>query len=237
MQTSTKKAIATMMKETGHAVNAEDFDLIEQLDSIAVGFSGITQKERRIISQPFDVCGVKFYPLTVAKSLWFAEKCAAWDVEDLEQEGLLFWLLTLPLNSEVLDEYSDNRKANKAAKKLSRKLHCTPDRLSEVYKSCIGIQEDSDGESSGDTKEKTVDYGGIVAALIRDYGGDPDQWLYETSIDIVSELFAQSNARAIAQETSTPSTGKAVAPVNSARIAALAKFRAKVNDIRKEWSK
>ena len=107
MQQMTKEAIKTLQKKTNHVLRVENCDLIEELDAIASGFAGVTKSERRLLSTPFELCGIKFYPLTVAKSLWYTEKCEEWEVEGSKQDGLLFWLLSLPNTEAELDTYSD----------------------------------------------------------------------------------------------------------------------------------
>lgn len=229
----TKQAIKKLLTETGHSLTADDLDLIEQLDEIAKGFSGTTTAERRLLNQPFELCGVLFYPLTVAKSLWYAEKVTEWELAPTEQEGLLFWLLSTPNADDALDLYSDPKKADKAVRKLSRRLHCTPSEMNTVYEKCTGVGESGDGEGK-------ADYGGMVASLIREYGGTPDQWLYETPIEKITDLFRSLSERVIAENNvsraSAAKNGKAIAPAPSRKLEMLGKFRKKVTEIEGIWN-
>ena len=68
MQQMTKEAIKKLVAETSHALHVDDFDLISELDAIAVGLSGVSKSEQRLLNAPFDLCGIKFYPITVAKA-------------------------------------------------------------------------------------------------------------------------------------------------------------------------
>ena len=229
----TKQAIQKLLKETTHQLTLDDFDLLDELDELANGFYGTSKTERRLLNQPFELCGILFYPLTVAKSLWYAEKVAEWELSEVQQEGLLFWLLSVPNSAEQLDIYSDPKKTDKAVKRLSRRLHCAPDEMSAVYAKCVGVT------GSGGSDD-VVDYGGMVASLIREYCGTPDQWLYETPIEKISDLFRAFSERVMAENeanrTSQAKQGKAVAPAPTRKLQALSEFRLKVAEIKKLWS-
>ena len=232
----TKQAVKKLIQETNHILTVDDFDLIDELDKLAQGVSGTSKAERRLLNQPFELCGVLFYPLTVAKSLWYQEKVVEWELSPAQQEGLLFWLLSTPNNDTELDPYSDPKTADKAVRRLSRRLHCTADEMNAVYTKCMGGTVDS--KDDGD--DEPADYGGMVSALIHEYGGSPDQWLYETPIEKVSDLFRVLNERVLAESESTRKSsakqGKAVAPPPSRKLEALSKFRKKVAKIKEIWS-
>jgi hypothetical protein len=235
MQTLTKNTIKKLLKKTRHAVGVEDFDDIEELEQLALKVIGVSIKERRLLNSPFELCGVKFYPLTVAKSLWFTEKVEEWEIEGAQQEALLFWLLTLPLTEEALDTFSVKKLADKGAKRLSRKLHCSPVEMSAIYQKCVGVK--SDGKSSDDD---VTDYGGTIACLVKEYGGTPDQWLYETPVEKMASLFDQYEKRVTAEENAnrskSASNGKAVAPKVNQSMRSLGDFNAKVKEIEQKWS-
>lgn len=264
MQTLTKMTISKLLLETGHALTVDDFDLIEDLDALADAVSGVSKSEQRLLNQPHELCGLKFYPLTVAKSLWYAEKCDEWELEGVYQEAFLFWLLTLQNSEEALDKYTLRKKADKAVKRLSRKLHCTQEEMTGVYHKCLGITGDGGGddktikaielvlkfadarddkktlvhlEALGDAISKRAamdtDYGGMVALMIREYGCPPEKWLYETPVEVLSELMARITKR-VEQEnnagrSSAAKGGKAIAPPPSKSLEALSKLRTKVN--------
>lgn len=236
MQTMTKKAVEKLLAETSHLLTVDDIDLIQELDEIAAGLSGKSKTERRILRQPFELCGLLFYPLTVAKTMWHAEKVAEWELTPVQSDGLLFWLLTIPNNGDLLDEYSDQRKADKAVRRICRKLNCTQDEMQEVYYKCLGYTPS--GETGGG---EPLDYGGTIAALIREYGGTPEGWLYETPVEMISDLFRVMNDRIMAEESAHRAAaakgGKAIAPTPSPKLAALNNFRMKVTAIRELWSK
>jgi hypothetical protein len=127
MQELTKQAITKLLKDTSRALRVADYEDIEALDKLADKVAQQTPEERRLLKSPFELCGIKFYPLTLAKSFWYAEKCEEWQIQGIFQDAMLFWLLTLPLTAEALDQYSDQIDSEKAAKKLSRRLHCEQD--------------------------------------------------------------------------------------------------------------
>jgi len=222
-----------VLSETGHRLTLDDFDDVAELDALAAKVSGTTHGEARLLFEPFSLCGVLFYPLSVAKSLWYAEKCEEWGVEGSAQEALLFWLLTVPNESHALDLYCDRKKAHKAVRKLSRRLHCSSAQMTHVYEQCVGI------ESNRSTPGK-VNYGGLIHCLLREYGGDAERWLYETPLPMIETLMNKHaeriNAEAQARQGS-PQQGRAVAPVASERLRALRDLRFKANEIREKWSK
>ena len=232
----TKEAIKKLQSQTKHSLTIDDFDLIDKLDLVADEICRVTKRERRLLNQPVSLCGVSFFPLTVAKSLWFAEKCEEWDVCDTNREGLLIWLLTVENCSDALDYYSTKKMADKASRRLSRKLHCSSDELTEVYFKCIG----GEGRGSSDEGGKDVDYGGAIACLLREYGGTPDKWLYETPVEMLGVLFKAFEDRVNAEQDSackvSAKGGKAVAPKPTASLAARGRFRYVSNEIEAIWS-
>jgi len=237
MQVMTKKAISKLLMDTNHVLAVADFDLIEELDKIAEGLASVSKSEQRLLNTPFVLCGIRFYPLTVAKSLWYAEMCAEWEVEGMQQDGLLFWLLTLPNNELELDTYSDQKKADRACRKLSRRLHCTQDEMTAVYHKCLGLKDVlADNKDHADT-----DYGGMIAVLLREYGGTPEKWLYETPVEVISSLFKAYADKVTAENDvgrqAASHKGKAIAPTPTKRLKSLKMFRIKANEIKELWSK
>jgi hypothetical protein len=232
----TKKTVEKLLQETGHALAVADFEDIEALDRLADKVARQTPEERRLLKTPFELCGIRFFPITIAKSLWYAEKCDEWHVEGVFQDALLFWLLTLPLTSEALDEYSERATADKAVKRLSRRLHCAPNEMTEVFRRCVGARDDS-GKTSGDD---ATNYGGLIACLLREYGGTPDQWLYETPVEAIGAMIDQYvqriSAESAAASVRTAKGGKAVAPTATPKLQALRDFRLKTNEIKEKWS-
>jgi len=235
MQKTTKQAIQKLQTETNHVLTVEDFDVIDELDALSIEISSVSKTERRLLNSPYELCGLKFYPLTVAKSLWFAEKCDEWELKGIYQESLLFWLLTLENSEAALDTFALRKDADKAIKRLSRKLHCTQEELTEVYNKCLGITDKSK-PSDG----KATDYGGMIAVLLREYGGKPNEWLYETPVIMISTLFKayadKVNAEQNAHRSASASNGKAIAPQWNQKMQTLQDFREKVNAIREIWS-
>lgn len=247
MRDMTKSAIKKLVSETSHALSVEDYDLIERLDLIAEKISGVSRVERRLLNQPFDVAGIRFYPLTVAKSMWYIEKVAEWEIPVVYQDGFYFWLLTLPLNDESLTEFSEYKAANKAMKKMAKSLHLTRDEITDICSKCCGIEANkavNDSESNDDSdsvkKGRNV-FGGMIAALIREFGQSPEYWLYECPIDQLNEMYAQLVARVNAEDESVRASsgkkGKAIAPRATPKLFALKEFRDEVKKIGLKWSK
>jgi len=236
MQELTKQAVKKLQSETGHVLAVADFDDIEALDKLADKVAQQTPEERRLLKSPFELCGIKFYPLTLAKSFWYAEKVEEWQVQGVFQDAMLFWLLTLPLTSEAIDQYSTRTEAEKAAGKLSRRLHCTQDEMTAVFKKCVGAK-DENGKAANDD---AANYGGLIACLLREYGGTPEQWLYETSVEgigvMIDQFVTRINAENEASASASSHKGKAVAPRPTARLEALKNFREKCNEIKQKWS-
>ena len=234
MQELTKKTVTKLLKDTSHALHVADFDDIEELDKLADKVVNQSPEERRLLNQPFELCGIKFYPLTIAKSLWFAEKCEEWDIKQKDHDLFLFWLLTLPLNSECLDEFSSRSAAGKAIKRVSRSLHCTVDEMETIVERCIGSKS-----SSKNANDDKTNYGAIISILLREYGGTPEQWLYEMPVPLIASFLDQYthkvNAESSACESRSAKGGKAVAPAPSAKLIALKDFNTKMNQIKQKW--
>lgn len=233
MQELTKKTVAKLLKDTFHALDVADFSDIEALDALADKVVNQSPEERRLLNQPFELCGIKFYPLTIAKSLWYAEKCKEWELEGIFQDAFLFWLLALPLDEACFDTYALKKDADKAVKRLSRRLHCTQQEMTDVFKQCVGSKGDKN--EGGDA----VNYGSLIALLLLEYGGTPDQWLYETPVEKIGALVDQYvhriNAEQDASRSNSAKKGKAVAPPPSAKLIALKAFNTKMNQIKQKW--
>jgi len=236
MQEITKRAVEKLLNE-GHLVGVvEAFDDIQELDKIAERVVNQTQSERRLLNQPFELCGIAFYPLTVAKSLWYAEKVRDWEIEGLFQDALLFWLLTLPLNDAALDTYSTRKEADRAILKLSRRLHCTQPEMNDVFRKCVGITAQTSATSTdGNGEQKPVDYGATIAVLLREYGGTPNQWLYETPIEVMGSLIDKYAAKIADEQSANAKASGKTAGHSPAKLAALRDFRIKLNEIKKKW--
>lgn len=228
MHKLTRVKVQELLDYTGHILCVDDLCRIEELDSYAVRVAGTTKAEARLLSEPFELSGVLFYPLTIAKSLWFDEMCDEWELEGTHQEALMFWLLSLPNINGVLDEYSERKKAHRAIKKLSRRLHCSTAEMTDVYTKCVGIK------SSGANQEPAV-YGGLIECLLREYGGRPDEWLYETPLAMIETLMNAYSARITAEAEASEKAGKGAAPVASERLRSLKDFREKANEIAEGW--
>jgi hypothetical protein len=79
-----------------------------------------------------------------------------------------------------------------------------------------------------------------VAILLREYGGTPDQWIYECPVEKISALVDQYVAKINAENDSaaraSSKKGVAVAPQVTEKIKALAAFRDATNAIKQKWS-
>jgi hypothetical protein len=106
--------------------------------------------------------------------------------------------------------------------------------MSDIYRKCVGVGDGKKGDGS------PADYGGTIACLIKEYGGTPDQWLYETPVEKLAALFDQYEKRIIAEDnasrTKTPAGSKAVAPKVTAGIRAIGEFQTKAREIEAKWS-
>jgi len=237
MQELTKNAISNLQRTTGHVLTVADWDDLEALDSLAEKVAGVSTIERRLLNSPFELCGIKFYPLTVAKSLWFSEKCNDWEIASEHQDAFMFWVLTFPLTEAPFDEYSTKRKADRAMTKFARKLHMTHCEINQVCNKCLGLIDSGDGDGS---KSSATGFGGMVACLIREYGQSPDYWLNEAPIEKVTEMYDQIVLRVVAEEdagrSASASNGQAKAPSASPKLLAFKAFRDKAQELSEKWS-
>ena len=56
----TKQAIKKLLYETKRVLVVEDFDLVEELDKIANTIACVSPNERRLLSSPYELCGINF---------------------------------------------------------------------------------------------------------------------------------------------------------------------------------
>lgn len=236
MQTITKEAIKKIQQQTNHVLVVSDLDDIERLDRVANDVSKSNPIDRRILKTPHVLCGINFYPITVAKALWHQEVSLDWEIDENYQDAFMFWLLSLPLTADALEAHSDYKVANKACRRLARKLQCSPTELGEVYDKCIPSHGQSD-DGEGADEDHEARYGAMMAVMLREYGGKPEDWLYETPVDLISDLYAELLAK---HNDDAAGEGvkskKAYAPRASAKISALSAFRNEVNRLTEKWS-
>ena len=238
MQLLTKKEIEKLLKKTSHELTVDDLDEIQAIDKLADKVAGVSSRERRLLSSPFELSGRKFYPMTIAKSLWLEEKVMEWGVSESEQQGMSFWLFTIPLDSESLEQYSSYKEAAKAARKLNKSLHCTEEELAEVCRKCLGVYE-SEPKTSGDEDGPTESrYGGLVTCMMKEYGGTPAQWLYDTPLTVIAQMFDEFEARIISEEKQTKRTPTKVATVPriTESMRASHKFNLAIRELSRKWS-
>ena len=236
MQELTKNAISNLQRTTGHVLSVADFDDIEALDSLAEKMNGVSSVERRLLNSPFELCGIKFYPLTVAKSLWVKEKAELWDIPDENMDGFTFWILTIPLGAEALEKYETKKSADKAMRKLARRMHFTFEEINTICNRCLGVSENA----QNDGKKSNTAFGGMIACLIREYGQSPEYWLYEASVEMISEMYDQILIKAMAEEDahrqSATKNGQAKAPSATPKLRAFKAFRDKAQELSEKWS-
>ncbi len=225
----TKKTMKEILNRTSHAITVDDFDLISELDELACEVAQVSKLHRRLLREPFELCGILFYPLTVAKSLWFNEKIIEWEVQPVHHEPFLFWLMSLPNEQGVFDQFCKRKQADRAIRRFSRRLTCSPDEIAETYQKCIG--------SSGGGSGRDVDYGGMIAVLLREYGGTPDQWLCEEPIPRISDLLRAYSERVNRENAANSDVANGAKQVVSQQtLEALHNLREKRNEIIKLWT-
>ena len=230
----TKEAIRKLQKQTSHALIVEDFDVIAELDKCAQDVVRKSSIDRRLLSCPVTVDGVEasFYPLTVAKSIWYAEKLDEWEIAPIYEEAFMFWLLTLPNKEDELCKWSTKKNVNKAMRKFASKLVCPASALQEVFARCVGVCD-----SNGEKDNAEDDYGGMIACLVREYGGKPEEWLYEKHVELIAEMYERLVDRVQAEQDEMRKSSKSGgAPVVTRKMRALDKFRQKTSEIRMLWS-
>lgn len=237
MQELTKNAILNLQRTTGHVLAVKDFEDIEALDGLAEKMNGVSSVERRLLNSPFELCGIKFYPLTVAKSLWFTEKVEEWGVPDEHKDAFMFWVLSFPLTEEPFDTFTTYKKSDREMRKFAKRLHMTRDEINDICNKCLGMMDTGDEDGS---KQSTSAFGGMVACLIREYGQKPDYWLYEASVEKVMEFYTQImnrvNAENEANRTASTKGGQAKAPSATPKLKAFKAFRDKAQELNDKWS-
>ena len=156
MQKMTEKSIQRLLKKTGHQLAVADWADIESLDRLAKKMSGVSETERRLLNSPFELGGLMFYPLTVAKSLWAKEKMEIWDISGTNSDAFMFWVLTIPHGEEALAKYDKRSVADRSMTRLARKMHFSSDDINDVCNKCIGIY---DGDSNDtESEEEQAEY-------------------------------------------------------------------------------
>ena len=236
MQKMTEKSIQRILKKTGHQLAVADWADIESLDRLAKKMSGVSETERRLLNSPFELGGLMFYPLTVAKSLWIKEKLELWNVPGELEDAYTFWLLTIPLGEDSLDKFEEKKKANRDMRRKSRKMNFTYEEITSICNRCLGTTKN---EETGETERETQ-FGGMIACLVREYGQSPDYWLYECPVDKVVEMYEQVVKKAImeseAQRANAGKNGTAQAPRVTPKLIAFRDYRNKEREIELKWS-
>ena len=233
MQTLTKRELEKLLQPGSHALNVEDFDDIEELDRLADRVCGVSTHEHRLLSSPFELCGMVFYPLTVAKSIWYVEKIHEWGIPPYIQDAFFFWILTLPNTAESMDKFSTFKDADKNMRRVAKRLHCSQAEIENICRRCCGVYEENKGNKAD--KNTASVYGGLIACLIREYGQSADYWLYEATVDQINSLYDQMVARIVAEESAQNHGGVAKAPSVTPKLRALKEFNDKLREIKEKW--
>ena len=198
-----------------------DFDAIAEINELA----DAATKPRpcivtdAILDAPVTCGGVQFRALTIAAHLWLRDVATP----ALEHDEYLCGL-AIPFamaNRDALDDLNDERDIRRAVKRWGRKAcrRITDTQLAGVFRHFgIELAEDGDGipEDAEDAQDAREQYGNVLALLIREYGGDPNYWIFEANpqtVDVcLRDTMLKAHYEAEDHRATAAKGGKAIAP-------------------------
>ena len=233
MQHESKRLLNEMLTETGHVLDAEDFDDIAELDRLAAEVadprSGI---DSPLMNHAVFFRRVPVYPLTLAHLTYLDEVSELIGIKsDAERILSMLWITTIP---EIRDEHYDGVGARKRFKAWARKSPWTPADIDAIldlrYSRILSNQEPTSAENKD---------GALIGMLTREYGETPEYWMREAPIGVIESCVADWNAQQEAQAAAfrKANKGAAVAPAPSPKFVAMRKLRECAERIKAKWQK
>jgi len=215
------------LEKTGHKLTLSDFDSIAHIDSLAEEVVNGAPTNVDLLSLPFFIDGVAFYPSTMAKELYWREQLYP-NLADKHKTAAFLWLMSKPdIPKEPL------------TKKIMRKIrrYESSCRLTEYQIKRI-IDTYSNGSERKEVDAEAIEYGPVVALLVREYGESVTYWL-NCPVDLIKTLIADWTARqeaqAAAMRRSSASKGAPIPPAPSPKIKSLQRFRKAITALREAW--
>ena len=170
-----------------------------------------------ILDAPVVCGGVRFRALTIAAHLWLRDVATP----ALEDDDYLCGL-AIPFamaNRDALDELNEASDIRRAVKRWGRKACCriTDAQLAGVFRHFgIELEESSIPDDAEDRQDISEQYGNVLALLIREYGGDPNYWIFDANpqtVDVcLRDVMLKAHYEAEDHRTSAAKGGKAIAP-------------------------
>ena len=223
-----------MLKATNHVVVVEDFERIFKLNDLALKYTSLDKEaEGNILGRPVPCGNIVLYPLTLGSAKWIEDCVMEWFPKSPVYANLaMAYALSRSNKPGELWELKNKREAKKAILRFWRKCGC---RMKQLEAALVGMFPDVD---SADEDDVNANYGPLIAMLCKEYGRDPDYWMWDASYDMVMALIKSRECQAKAEWNALKSSAKgsdmpAMPGSMLARFKAYKDFRAKIEH---EWS-
>ena len=153
-----------------------------------------------ILNASTEIGGVLFYRMTIGSGEWLA-KVSPWFADNSRME-ILAWAYAMagarnPI--ENLWPFADNKaKLSAKLKEFSRHIGATPNEL--VHGLRVFVEQEQpkimpgDGQFSADESPK-YGFGALIDMLLHEYGGTPEQWIWNTPRVTLMELIKKMAQR------------------------------------------
>ena len=223
----TQQTVMRLLSETKHRLTLDDFDLLQELDEIATRLVSGRSGERSLLSMPFIRGGIKFYPTTIAKDLYWQEVVSG-HVDEAWEPIAFLWLMS---HDGLPDATADE--VQKRVKSFARTLNIDEAVLREIV--------DHYNPKTGGAKEKEneYNYGDVIALLIREYGQSWEYWMNAPSDTVATciDAWNKKQEEEIRQAYKAKSGGRGTVSIATRKHQIMREFRLKKEEIAAIWQK
>lgn len=245
----TKQTITSLLEETGHVLGVSDLDEINALDGLAWKVVHPTeQEETDLLDLPVKVGNLKLRRLSWGALGWLEECAYQWFVnQPVFLDLATVYASVYSREPDALYALDGPRAARKTLKKWSRTFSAT---YEEVINAVEKVLPEPDAASYAEAYRRTgdngngknghkVNYGPMVALLVREYGQTPEYWFWKASTDKSSTMLADVEARINAEdEEMKRAAARAKQPMvtrSGPRLAAIDALRKFEKHLRAKW--
>lgn len=239
-----REKCAELLAETGHQLTIDDHAHIARLSQLADRVTGAEdQAEQDLLDMPVPCGNAVLSKPNMGKLYWFNECAVRWfHDEPAMREFIFLYLLATPNEKADVQALNDRETTALTVGKWAKGLTAT-EREVETALARVYPAQDQDEDGDGDP----VQQGPLFALLAKEYGRDPDWWMWEPSVGMVQAMLADYTARVEAEHKAQRKansgggyrkggSAQPTAPTVTPSVRNMARLRDYVSALRKRWA-
>jgi len=184
----TEDAVKKLLDETGHQLTLTDFEDIYKLNEIGRRIANPEEIEAwDLLNMPVWAGKVKLYRPSLGVILWISDVAAVWFASNpVLLDVSIAYACSRECIEDELRSFRDAREAKKAVKKWWRRCRCSYVEMEEALIKLLNL--DDSGPVVEEKESISLDYGPVVATLIKEFGGSQADWVWNKPIDEVNSM-------------------------------------------------